>query len=164
MSLYKFYNTDISGTRVFDIHGIRYKQLFQACFLYSSTVVMCVPVDTDIDMQHLAPFCRKLTPLIKARYAHYGDFTQEDTDRTNTYRLVRYLLTPEVKRFIRNRTDSIFKWTCTRGCENPEDLTFFRPDGTVFFSLRIREGVCTLSPEEGEDISLILKDPHWKEV
>ena len=163
MALYKFYNANTAGTQLYDICGTRYRRLLKACFLYSASVAMWVRADTELDMQHIASFRRKVTPPIKAHYDYYDDFTQGDTDRTNTFRLVRYLLTPDVKRFILNRTDSIFKWTCALGSDNPEDLVFFRPDGTVFFALYSQEGVCTLNPIEGEDISPILMDPHWRE-
>ena len=162
MARYEFYDANIAGTRLYDIRGTRYRRLLQACFRYSASVVMCVHVDADIDTPRIASFRRKVTHLVKAQYAHYGDFTEGDIDQTNTYQLLRYLLVPEVKRFIMHRTDSIFKWT--RANENPEDLTFFRPDGTVFFSLRVQEGVCTINPEEGEDVSRILSDPGWREV
>lgn len=163
MALYKFYDANTAGTRLYDICGTRYRRLLKACFRYSASVAMCVHVDAEKDLQCIASFRRKVTPPIVAHYTYYGDFTQEDTDQTNTYRIVRYLLTPEVKRFIMNRTDSIFQWTYAWGNDNPEDLAFFRPDGTVFFSLCSQKGVCTLNPEEGENVSRILMDPRWRE-
>ena len=162
MARYEFYNANIAGTGLYDFRGTRYRRLLQACFHYSASVAMCLPVDANIDMLPIASFRRKVTPQIRTQYAHIGNFTEEDTDQTNTYQLVRYLLVPEVKRFIMNRTDGIFKWNWEN--ENPEDLTFFRPDGTVFFTVHTREGICALNPEEDEDVSQILRDPRWREV
>lgn len=161
MVLYKFYDANMMGTELYDISGLRYKRLLEACFRYCASVTMCVHLNSNVDLHSVEHFRRKITPTIKAQYAHYGSFDDDDMDVTHTYRLVRYLLTPEVKRLLMDRADGIFKWTYAWGNENPEDLAFFRPDGTVFFSSVVREGECTLHPEDGEDISLILRDPRW---
>lgn len=162
MARYQFYKANIADTGLLDIRGTHYRRLLQACFRYSASVAVCMPVDANIDTQRIATFRRKVTPQIRMQYAHIGNFTEEDTDQTNTYQLVRYLLVPAVKSFIMNRTESIFAWSKEKG--NPEDLTFFRPDGTVFFSVRTHDGVCTLNPEEDEDVSRILSDTRWREM
>ena len=162
MARYKFYDADLMGMRTYDIRGTHYRRLLQACFRYSASVAMCVPVESDIDMQHIATFRRKVTPQVSAQFTHIGDFTEDDMEQTHTYQIVRYLLVPAVRSFIMNQTDSIFAWSREKG--NPEDLTFFRPDGTVFFSVHTREGICTLNPEEDEDVSRILSDTRWREM
>ena len=157
MSLYKFYDADDRGTQVYDIRGARYQQLLEVCFQNCTSVSMCVHMDALVDLLSIEPYCLPITPQVKAQYAHGNRFISEDS----TYRIVHYVLAPEVKRFLRTRADGIFQWAYGWGKENPEDLAFFRPDGTVFFFLSVHTGECTLSPCEEEDVSLILSDPRW---
>ena len=160
MALYKFYDTDEAGSQVYDIRGARYQQLLEACFRHCTSVSLCVHADANVDLLSIEPYCLPVTPQVKAQYGHYGSAPAE----SSAYRIVHYVLAPEVKRFLKTRAEGIFQWTYAWENENPDDPAFFRPDGTVFFSSVIRDGVCTLYPREGEDISLILSDPRWQEA
>ena len=161
MALYRFYDTDAAGTKTYDISGARYRQLLGTCFQYCTSVAMCVHQDVNADFLSIESFALPVTSRLRVQYGHYGSFAADDRNETKTYQLVHYVLEPEVKRFLLTRADGIFQWTYAWESENPDDLTFFRPDGSVFFSCRAREGVCTLSPAEDEDVSLILSDPRW---
>ena len=56
--------------------------------------------------------------------------------------------------------DSIFKWMYGK-VKKPEDIAFYREDGSVFLSSVIHEGEDSLFPREGEDISAILDLDNW---
>lgn len=161
MALYKFYDTDVTGTELYDISGARYRQLLEVCFRYCTSVAMCLYVDANVDLLAMESCSLPVTSRVRQQYTHYGRFTEDDYNHNHTYRLVHYALEPEVKRFLLSHTDGIFKWTYAWENENPDDLSFFRPDGTAFFSSVVHEGECTLSPIEGEDVSDILHDPRW---
>lgn len=52
----------------------------------------------------------------------------------------------------RNLWDFVYWW----GYQNPEDLTFYRVDSSVFFRCIAHEGEAILSPQENEDITPVL--------
>ena len=57
-------------------------------------------------------------------------------------------------------TNHIFSWLNGWGYENPEDPTFYREDGSLFFTSTIHEGECTLFVRD-EDVSEILANKLW---
>jgi hypothetical protein len=161
MNIYKFYDTDITGREEYDIIGSDYVQLLNTCFQYCTSVAMCICLGADIDVSEISPFQIQVTPEVKKYYHHYGHFRFGDCNTIGTYKIVHYSLTPEVKAFLFSHADSVFKWTFARGNNNPDDLVFFRHDGTAFFSSVIHEGECTLHPRDNENISIIVSDPRW---
>lgn len=130
---YKFYDTDPTGKATYDISGKDYARLLDLCLKYCDSVSMCIHESVKIDLSSIEPFCIAITPEVKAQYGHYGFLPQTDGNVMPPYRLSHYLLTPEVKSFLLAQTNAIFNWTYAWGHNNPDDLAFFRPDGTVFF-------------------------------
>lgn len=161
MNVYTFYDTDVTGRETYDIIGSAYEQLLKLCFQYCTSVAMCIYLNANVDVSAISPFQIKVTPEVKKHYHHYGQFSSGDCNVRGTYKLVHYSLTPEVKAFLLSRANSVFKWTYAWGNNNPDDLVFFRHDGTAFFSSVIHEGECTLSPQYNEDVSIIIDDPRW---
>ena len=67
----------------------------------------------------------------------------------------------ETQHILRKSVKSVFDFSryCAPGC--PEDLAFFRKDGSVFMESTGHEGVCSLYPREDEDVSKVLGFGRW---
>lgn len=69
-----------------------------------------------------------------------------------------YYSNDQTKEILCKRARSILAW---RPRELPEDLTFFRADGSVFLGTMTHEGECWLTPREDEDVEEILQTGMW---
>lgn len=67
--------------------------------------------------------------------------------------------TETTREYLLNRTNDLFEWI--DWYNNPEDLTFYRQDGSMFFWSLIHEGECCLIDRPEEDVSAIVKNPYW---
>jgi len=161
MKKYVFYDSGIDGTEEYDIAGESYQLLLSLCFQYCHTVSFCLSMDCKADLSPIEEFRISVTPFVKENYQHYGLFHQQDVNLESNYRIVHYLLSDEVKKFVQKCADSMFQWTFAWGNHLPDDPCFFREDGSVFFSSLIHEGECTLTPRENENISEIIEDERW---
>jgi len=155
MYIYKFFETDISGYEEYDIAGEAYQRLIQLCFKHSASVSFLLSPLFSGDLSDLEPYRLPLTENVK----RINSFSDSASDRG--FRLVHYRLAPEVRHFLLNKVDSVFKWKMGWGYENPDNPCFFRSDDSVFFSSVIHEGECTLHPDPGEDISQVFQSGLW---
>lgn len=81
-----------------------------------------------------------------------------------------YFFSEKAKQYLMNKVDSLFSWI-TWGTEYqgqkggllPEDLCFYRSDGSVFLWSETHEGICALCPRPGEDVSAIISSGGWHE-
>ena len=71
------------------------------------------------------------------------------------------ILNEKTIEWIRNVTDSMLSWVCTRNCKNPEDPVFLRDDLSLFFWSESHEGFFRIYVKDGEDINDILKTGLW---
>lgn len=62
--------------------------------------------------------------------------------------------------FLLNATDTIFDFECP----NPEDIVFYREDGSVLVDSVAHEGECSIFPTYDEDASKLLEHGHWLEM
>ena len=69
------------------------------------------------------------------------------------------LCSEKTREYVLNMTDDLFDWIDSSG--KPEDLTFYRADGSIFFWLLTHEGVCCLLSRPDEDVSGIVRKPDW---
>lgn len=69
---------------------------------------------------------------------------------------------PETRRYLLDSYSCLFGWYWTekRG-RLPEDLAFYRSDGSSFFASETHEGQCYLYPGSDEDFSSVLKSEGW---
>lgn len=58
--------------------------------------------------------------------------------------------------------DDLFEWVRFDEPVKPENLTFYRQDGTVFFWSETHEGVCAMFPRGREDVSVLLAQGGWE--
>ena len=166
MTVYKFFDTDSTGQKEYDIAGSHYRILLKTCFAYCNTfsvminytVRACVSVFDGIEEYRLP-----ITKNITRAYRHYGDFS-ENKHKNGAYEIRHYKLCPETQKILIDITDSIFKWIYGWGYSNPEDPAFYRADGSVFFCSTIHEGECTLLVNEGENIADIVSCGPWIKI
>lgn len=161
MIRYNFYDTDPMGCEEYDIAGSDYCTLLETCFHYCTTFSLLVDLqceNSSMLIANLEKYRLPVTDEVRHVYDHYGQF---EGDKLRNYEIRHYDLTDTVKREILAVTDSIFKWICGWGYNNPADPAFYREDGSVFFCSLIHEGVCTLSPREGEDVEQVIGGKMW---
>ena len=69
---------------------------------------------------------------------------------------------PETERFLLTHVNEFFQWVDFDGYCNPEDLTFYRKDGSVFFWSETHEGVCALLNRKEENVNSVISNIGWK--
>lgn len=67
--------------------------------------------------------------------------------------------TEQTKEYLMHTVNDLFEWIDKY--ENPEDLTFYRADGSIFFWSLIHEGVCCLVDRPNEDVTGVVDKPDW---
>ncbi len=158
---YRFYDSDITGHEEYDISGEQYQQFLKACFRHCATVSVLIDPDYDGNID-LWDTCRiPVSPNVQNTYCHYGVPSSEKPDRINCFEIRHYRLTAQMQKLIQSQANSLFSWTCYFGYHNPDDIAFYRPDGSVFFSSVVHEGEAALFLREDEDLSEILSQGHW---
>lgn len=80
-----------------------------------------------------------------------------------------YQCTEDAITYLYRRVNNLFDWVRAWEDEglktdNPEDITFYREDGSVFFQSITHEGDCWLFPREGEFVEDIISRPGWKKA
>ncbi len=159
MKVFMFYDTDITGWEEYDITGDDYRELMSTCCKYGKTMAFTIMAPDGISyVNELEKFAVDKEANIKEVSIRYGYPGQKFQPYVRYYRVC-----PELCELLTSMTDSIFKLLFGGGQTNPEDPTFYRADGSVFFSSVIHEGEITLYPREDEDVSNIVSKPHWTE-
>ena len=148
--IYWFEDCDIDGFTELDISGDDYKTLINHCYKYckyftftsykhTKNIVMNAPIKEKECRDHF------WNP------GRFGEVFIYECNQVNK----DYLLTT---------VNSVFDWTnYGTPYSFPEDLTFYREDGSLFFYSEAHEGNCLLFPREAEDISLVLNQYGWRE-
>lgn len=161
MAIYKFYDSDNTGHGDYDITGDCYRILLETCFKYSSTVSFLVlPKCTD-RIEEWEKYRIPITCFVQNAYRHYGPVFPDKPNQIGDYEIRHYRLEQGLQNLLISHVDSVFKWICGWGYNNPNDPTFFRQDGSVFFFSTIHEGECTLLPNKNETVSHIVTGEHW---
>lgn len=184
MKKYYFYDTDDSGNEDYDIAGEDYCKFLDTCLKYCSSVSFIVYSVSwsNGDMISVTPeeLEKYRIPVTENLLKHYkqaeretyrspvpGDllkcyYPDEKTDiPKGWYEIRHYHLCPEVKEMLMNISDSVFQWVCHWGFTNPEDIAFWRKDGSAFFTSVTHEGECFLMPNNDEDVSEIVSANEW---
>lgn len=161
MPTYRFYDTDYDGIADYDITGEAYRILLNTCFKYAHTVALHVSPNYQKDLSCILPYQIPVTEAVHNQYSVYSLVDVQDHTILHPYTIMHFVLSPEVKTYLYKQTDHLWGWTFWHKNNNPDDPCFFRKDESVFFSSVIHDGVCTLYPQENEDVSEILKDSRW---
>ena len=134
------------------ISGDCYKRLVQICCQYSYAV-------SFINMHNNAPLFDLLQPYqidpdpqlfdYSVNYYLFGSQIQP-------YKIF-YRICPEICEIMINNADSIFDWYG----DKPEDPTFYRKDGSIFFYCQAHDDMCMINPQPREDVSEIVNQIGW---
>jgi len=151
MNKYVFYDTDIDGNEEYDICGEAYKILMRTCCQYSAVLYLK---------------CRQPNLTIANRLKLYEikkpQNIPEDSGQYFPYCEKRYYrVCPEVCEILICAANGIFEWLDGWGFKNPDDPTFYRNDGTVFFVSEVHEGVCAIMPRPEENVEALLESVNW---
>lgn len=158
---YRFYDSDITGHEEYDISGEQYQRFLQACFRYCTTVSVLIVPGYDGIIDSWDAYRIPVPSEVQNAYCHYGVPSSEKPDWINGFEIRHYRLTAQMQRLIQAQANSLFSWTFYYGYHNPDDLTFYRSDGSVFFSSIVHEGESTLFLRENEDLTEILSAGNW---
>lgn len=156
MIKYKFFDTDVTGKAEYDICGEEYRNLIRVCCQYSSVFSFLVNSTKCSWVRDLDKFRISADDRLPFAYGHYFQNLQEGLSSIRFYHVCM-----ELEQVLIERCHSIFSWTSAWGNANPDDPTFYRADGSIFFSAIVHEGECTLTPKEDERIDEIIKNQHW---
>lgn len=152
MKIYDYYDTDELGNLEYDLCGDEYLLLLRICFMYSTSVSFIIRSSSVPELSSVHRD-RGLVPLyVQKNYRKYS---------IQVSQIRHYRLTAQVQEAICKVTNCIFSWIDGWGHHNPEDLIFYRSDGSVFFSSAVHEGKCSLYVDENEDVSALISNEHW---
>ena len=148
----------VSGSISCDICGKQYEDLIKLCCKYSSVFSIIVQVPAMNVVKELEKFRIERPENIEFNHNHY--VTKENTEPGGRF----YKVCPQLCEFLLDKADSIYEWINGWDFENPEDPTFYRKDGSVFFTSVIHEGEVFLLPRDDEDVSIVINNDYWREV
>ena len=170
MKSYCFYDSDESGYVDCELVGEEHQQLIKTCCKYCTTMafVFTGPDQLGQFQAELAPY-EILPPTAIGEddyplgFSKIFRFQADGSLHRWSSHTKFYRVCPELCVLLLSITDSLFSWLDGWGFCNPENPTFYRSDGSVFFSSVIHEGVCTLNVRDDEDASEIIRNPLWIE-
>ncbi|MGI6264597.1 MAG: hypothetical protein ACOYJY_03920 [Acutalibacteraceae bacterium] len=145
-----------------DIYGEDYYQLLERCFRYSRYFSLRFKRDF---FRYPEEVCDSLEALDPYRFCSFCQLQDpciwgqgEATDR-----LTIYYCNDETFAILREQAHSLFEWDFYNDRKSlPEDLTFYRDDGSVFFDQLTHEFAASLYPLAGEDVADIVSKNGWR--
>lgn len=161
--IYAFFDINIYNEREdceFDLIGEDYRELIETCckhceyfsLIYEYSVYM---KQTDPIWSLLKPFSVKVDPAEFELYCKYRSPLQA--------KKVFYRICPETIEILCTHVNSLWSWIYNSEFRNPEDLTFYRDDASIFFESVTHDGLCAFHTDENEDISHIVSHNNWIE-
>lgn len=146
---YLFYATDyFTNLGEFDFSQEHYHALLRRCFQYC----WCFSLEfNDEDTQ----FARELKDwqIENPGFSYQGEGQPEN----RRY----YRACPASATFLMHIANSFFDFDYYRNNKYPDDIIFYRKDGTVFLDVIAHEGECNLYPLPGEEVDDVLAFGHW---
>lgn len=153
MERYCFYDTDIYETyeKNYDISNEEYRTLIKKLCSYSSEISLSFFKGVNFPVEEkFAPF------LIKS---------DEQIEEKSPFVKKYFKVCPELCDLIVSEVNSIFSWIYSFGRDgepnNPEDISFYRNDGSLLFESITHDGVCFLTPRKNENFEDILSNIKW---
>lgn len=152
--MYSFENYDDKMKCDLSLSGEAYRELIALCFRYSETFSFTlsshspVQIDSRFLMLREEHFPKPNLPGI-----HWFDFCRY------------YVCTPAAKEAFLALTDDLFAWTsCFPSTNLPDDPTFYRADGSLFFRAITHEGFCELYDRGETDVVRYAQRYNWRHV
>lgn len=145
--IFQDYYDEING----DIKGDDYIELINSCFSYSYYFSLVYKSNS-----------LKLLQLDRFLYRSFYSDCWPGTISTSDGGIVKiYLCNEDSKKELLSISDSIFSWNSCFGNQLPEDMAFYRKDGTVFFESIVHEGECLIFNNSNEAVRVINKE-YWR--
>ena len=132
------------------IKGDAYTQIINVCFRYA------VMFSLTTTKKHPAMVSEAPPPIFSQ--PHYNKGVSGGFRDTVYF----FSCSEQAKTFLLSFTDDLFSWVDYEKPHRPEDLVFYREDGSVFFWSETHEGVCALINRENEDVSAVVSQPGWE--
>ena len=157
MKIYKFCDWSLTDDEDYDVVGEAYKNLIKCCCDICDVVSFIIErpdICSKEIQEELSRFSISRPQNITYKF-HYYNINGE---RIGFSAVHYYRVCPELCQLLLTSASGIFDWV---GYTYPEDPTFYRSDGSVFFTSTTHEGLLTLMPREDEDVSDIISDTGW---
>ena len=145
---YVFWDYDDEADKELDISEGAFSELIDTCFQYADSFAVTYS---------LRGFnvCQRMDETV----CHHIIATKAIP---NGYVRCFFKCCPETKRYLLESYHCLFGWYWTEKRERlPENLAFYRSDGSSFFASETHEGKCYLYPRNGEDFSSVWKSEGW---
>lgn len=165
MNVYKFYNPSLFGYQDFPIQGSLFNELLDLCSQYCCTLSLQF---YSRDVRLYEAFLNYRIPKPKeipfTGKGDEGDFYDECSESGSTPEIMYFRVCSKILRLMHMVSDNLFEWCAPVdyfGHNNPENPTFYREDGSVFFTAITHEEECSLMPRCYENVSHILNSAPW---
>lgn len=141
-----------------DIIGQEYKEFITLCFNYSKYFSLSYQL---MQKENNKPNLFGVNEIEKLQKFVVNGFIDNEL---GTHTIVRmYKCTEESQFIIQNYVNSLFAWQpYWEDCHNPEDLTFFREDASVFSYTSSHNENCEVYNRKGEDVHVLLLNKKWE--
>ena len=141
------YDADDDGNEV-SLTGDSFKQLIEICFTYSSYFSLVVNREIEYKLEAFSAF------LVEERLLLPNKVGREKQE--NAVLCIRfYRANPKTMGLLLGVSDDFWKLVWYWGNRNPEDLTFYREDPSVFMRSIAHEGEAIFTLLPNEDVSRI---------
>lgn len=145
---YVFWDYDDETDKDLDIDGEAYAELIDVCFRYAEVFAVTYSLKGFHEVQHMGgsvfQYCVAKKAILNGQIRCYFKCCQA------------------TKQYLLETDPCLFSWYWNEKQHGylPENLTFYRNDGSVFFASETHEGQCYLYPRE-EDFSSVLNSEGW---
>lgn len=141
-----------------DLYDENYYRLLKCCFDYSNFFLLRFKKDFYLYPNEICDSMEQLNPYLFCSFSEM----QEPWCGAGYDRISIYHCNVDSFQIMREKTNRLFGWTSYGRTKLPEDLTFFREDGSVFFSQITHEGIATLYPRKNENVTGIIFSKGWR--
>lgn len=136
-----------------DMKGKIYGELIDLCFKYSQYF--------SLTFLHIRQGVNSCTNLDKAEFSFFRTKNELWYPYGQDATVKIYHCTDETKAFLLQHVNNLFAWEAYDN-HNPEDLAFFREDGTGFFELITHEGMATIYNRKNEAVPSLFQQEPWR--
>lgn len=161
MSEYIFNDCNEEPYTEYGIDGDSFHDLLRVCARYCPVMSVAVlPTDEEV-LSVIRQFLldEKDVPLYQQEKKMAGYLVIHGTKLYEQY----YRVCPGLLNELANiASDDLFTMLHGWGYTNPEDPTFYRADGSIFFESVVHEGACYLHARKDEDVDMIIRNPGWR--
>lgn len=156
---YAFFDINVkneSDGREYDIVGEDYKDLIDVCCKYSKYFSLVYLSNSEEVKNLLSPYIATVDP---ARFEMYSEYLSPLRSKKTFYHVC-----PQTRAILCEHVDTLWSWISDRVFNNPEDLTFYREDSSIFLKTVIHDGECALNVYDNENVSEIIVHENWTKV